>query len=79
MGGVNALEDCAKSLFSDRIGPHGGYDSGPLLPAQARVGVNPNCYLEQESEFALAARAAGIAYADLINRIAELATARYAR
>jgi D-alanine-D-alanine ligase len=43
------------------------------------IEVNPNCYLEQESEFAMAAGAAGVGYEDLINRIAELAAARYSR
>lgn len=43
------------------------------------IEVNPNCYLERNSEFAMAAGAAGIAYEDLICRIAELAAARYAR
>ncbi|MGH7554794.1 MAG: D-alanine--D-alanine ligase family protein [Longimicrobiales bacterium] len=43
------------------------------------IEVNPNCYLEQESEFAMAASAGGIAFGDLVNRIAELATARYSR
>jgi D-alanine-D-alanine ligase len=43
------------------------------------IEVNPNCYLEHESEFAMAARAAGLSYTELISRIAELATARYAR
>jgi D-alanine-D-alanine ligase len=43
------------------------------------IEVNPNCYLERKSEFALAAEAAGIGYAELINRIVELANARYAR
>jgi D-alanine-D-alanine ligase len=41
--------------------------------------VNPNCYLERESEFARAARRAGLEYEGLIARIVELATARYAR
>jgi D-alanine-D-alanine ligase len=43
------------------------------------IEVNPNCYLERKSEFAMAAGAAGIAYDDLIGRIVELAAARYAR
>jgi D-alanine-D-alanine ligase len=40
--------------------------------------VNPNCYLEQASEFAMAAAHAGLDYSALINRIIELAAARYA-
>ena len=43
------------------------------------IEVNPNCYLEAESEFARAAGKEGIAYAELIPRIVELASARYAR
>ena len=43
------------------------------------IEVNPNCYLERESEFARAASQAGIGYDALIERIVELAAARYAR
>jgi D-alanine-D-alanine ligase len=43
------------------------------------IEVNPNCYLERNSEFARAAERAGIAYEALIPQIAELASARYAR
>ena len=43
------------------------------------IDVNPNCYLERRSEFAMAAGAAGMSYEELIGRIVELATARYAR
>jgi D-alanine-D-alanine ligase len=43
------------------------------------IEVNPNCYLEQESEFARAARRSGLEYDALIARIIELASARYAR
>jgi D-alanine-D-alanine ligase len=38
------------------------------------IEVNASCYLEQSSEFATAA--AGIDYATLVNRIAELALER---
>jgi hypothetical protein len=41
--------------------------------------VNPNCYLEEKSEFASAAAKSGIEYPALINRIVELASARYSR
>jgi D-alanine-D-alanine ligase len=41
--------------------------------------INPNCYLEQNAEFARAARKADIEYDALIARIVELASARYAR
>jgi D-alanine-D-alanine ligase len=43
------------------------------------IEVNPNCYLEQKSEFATAALKSGIEYPALINRIVELASARYSR
>jgi D-alanine-D-alanine ligase len=41
--------------------------------------VNPNPYLERESEFARAAARAGLAYDAVIARIVELASARYSR
>jgi len=41
------------------------------------IEVNPNCYLERESEFARAAAEGGLAYDALIARILELALARY--
>lgn len=40
------------------------------------IEVNANCYLEQSSEFAMAAAAHGIEYEPLINRIVELASER---
>lgn len=43
------------------------------------IEVNPNCYLERESEFARAAARGGLEYDALIARILELASARYAR
>jgi D-alanine-D-alanine ligase len=43
------------------------------------IEVNPNCYLERESEFARAAERAGHTYEALISRIVDLASARYAR
>ena len=43
------------------------------------IEVNPNCYLEKESEFARSAQRDGIEYEALIARIVELASARYAR
>jgi D-alanine-D-alanine ligase len=41
------------------------------------IEVNASCYLEQSSEFASAAAAAGIDYVALINRIADLALERH--
>jgi D-alanine-D-alanine ligase len=43
------------------------------------IEVNPNCYLERNSEFARAAAQAGIAYEALVPQVAELANARYSR
>jgi len=41
------------------------------------IEVNASCYLEEKSEFAMAAAAAGLDYTALVNRIAELAVARF--
>lgn len=41
--------------------------------------VNASCYLEQDDEFAVSARAAGIGYEELIQRIVSLAVARSGR
>lgn len=41
------------------------------------IEANANCYLEKESEFAMAAAAAGISHTDLINKIADLALERH--
>lgn len=43
------------------------------------IEVNPNCYLERESEFARAAARSGLDFDALIARIIELASARYSR
>lgn len=43
------------------------------------IEVNPNCYLESDSEFARAAARAGMTHDQLVLRIVELAQARYAR
>ena len=43
------------------------------------IEVNPNCYLERDSEFARAAKQAGLDHGALISRILDLAMARYAR
>ena len=50
-------------------------DSGEIYVIE----VNPNCYLERESEFARAARRGGLEYDALIGKVVELASARYAR
>jgi len=50
-------------------------DSGDIYVIE----VNPNCYLERESEFARAARQHGLEYEALIGRIVDLARARYSR
>jgi len=42
------------------------------------IEVNASCYLENESEFAMAAQAGGIEFPDLVERIVELAVERYA-
>jgi D-alanine-D-alanine ligase len=41
------------------------------------IEVNASCYLEEGSEFAIAAKAAGIEFPELIQRIVELALERY--
>jgi D-alanine-D-alanine ligase len=43
------------------------------------IEVNPNCYLERSGEFARAAERSGLPYPALIDRIVEMATARYFR
>jgi len=43
------------------------------------IEVNPNCYLEKNAEFAAAALKDGLEYPALVNRILELANARYSR
>jgi D-alanine-D-alanine ligase len=43
------------------------------------IEANPNCYLEEKSEFARAAQKSGLEYAAVIARIVELASARYSR
>ena len=43
------------------------------------IEANPNCYLEQQSEFARAAQKHGLEYPQLISRIVDLASARYSR
>lgn len=43
------------------------------------IEVNPNCYLEKNAEFATAALKDGLEYPALVNRILELANARYSR
>jgi D-alanine-D-alanine ligase len=40
------------------------------------IEVNASCYLERNSEFAVAAKAAGIEYEELLERIVQLALER---
>jgi D-alanine-D-alanine ligase len=42
------------------------------------IEVNANCYLEKDSEFAVAAAAQGLEFNELIQRIVDLAMERYA-
>ena len=48
-------------------------ESGDIYVIEA----NANCYLEKESEYAMAAAAAGIEYDELISKIADLAVERH--
>jgi D-alanine-D-alanine ligase len=41
------------------------------------IEVNASCYLEENSEFAVAAQATGIEFPELVKRIVELALERY--
>jgi D-alanine-D-alanine ligase len=41
------------------------------------IEVNASCYLEAESEFAMGARAAGIEFSELVQKIVDLAVERY--
>jgi D-alanine-D-alanine ligase len=41
--------------------------------------VNASCYLEKNAEFAVAAKAAGLEFPDLVQRIVDLAIARYTK
>jgi D-alanine-D-alanine ligase len=43
------------------------------------IEANPNCYLEEKSEFARAAQKSGMEYSALVERIVQLASARYSR
>lgn len=43
------------------------------------IEVNPNCYLERESEFARAAQKHGLEYPALLGQLVDLASARYSR
>ena len=43
------------------------------------IEANPNCYLEEKSEFARAAQKSGMEYPALVERIVQLASARYSR
>jgi D-alanine-D-alanine ligase len=41
------------------------------------IEVNPSCYLEESSEFAMAAKAAGIEHGDLVEKIVQLSLERF--
>ena len=41
------------------------------------IEVNASCYLEKNSEFAMAAKVHGIEYNDLVNQITEIAIERW--
>jgi D-alanine-D-alanine ligase len=43
------------------------------------IEVNASCYLEKDSEFAVAAKAAGIEFGDLVQRIVDLSMERFQR
>ena len=75
------LQEVAVSAFQAlRIRDYGRVDLRVNADGEIFViEVNPNCYLERGSEFARAAAQAGIEYDDLVARIVELASARYAR
>ncbi len=61
-----------------RVRDYGRVDLRLTDSGQAYViEVNAGCYLEEKSELAMAARAAGMSYATLVNRIAELAVERF--
>lgn len=78
---VKKMQDTALDAFQAlRLRDYGRVDLRVTADGNVYViEVNPNCYLEKNSEFARAAERAGIGYDDLIVRIVELASARYAR
>lgn len=72
------LQDVAiKAYRALRVRDYGRIDMRMTEAGEIYViEVNASCYLEQSSEFAMAAKAADIDYPTLINRIVELASER---
>jgi D-alanine-D-alanine ligase len=71
----NAALDAYRAL---RVHDYGRIDMRVSTDGEVHViEVNANCYLEKNSEFAMAAAAHGIEYGPLVNRIAELALERW--
>lgn len=78
---VKRMQDVAVSAFNAlRLRDYGRIDLR-VTPAEEIyvIEVNPNCYLERESEFSRAAAKSGLEYESLIARIVDLASARYSR
>ena len=78
---VKRMQEVAVDAFQAlRLRDYGRIDLR-VTPAEEIyvIEVNPNCYLERESEFARAAAKSGLEYESLIGRIVDLASARYSR
>ena len=78
---VKRMQEVAVSAFNAlRLRDYGRIDLR-VTPAEEIyvIEVNPNCYLERESEFSRAAAKSGLEYEALIARIVDLASARYSR
>jgi D-alanine-D-alanine ligase len=76
---VKRLQETAVAAFQAlRLRDYGRIDMRLAADGTAHVlEVNPNCWLSQKAEFAMAAKQAGRSYEALIHEIAELAMARY--
>ena len=75
------MQQVAKDAFQAlRLRDYGRIDLRVTAKEEIYViEANPNCYLEEKSEFARAAQKAGIEYPALIGKIVELANGRYSR
>lgn len=75
------MQQVAKDAFQAlRLRDYGRIDLRVTAKEEIYViEANPNCYLEEQSEFARAAQKAGIEYPALIAKIVELANGRYSR